>query len=416
MLPDRLNVWLDRIPRTTVVVGARTVPAFRSLGILGYVVGGLVVAACALATGYPLTTYVGLTAAAGSSFFVWGLLRRAVTGRETLVLIEYTWAALGAVALYLWAAGGPVVAGLDLLAVGLGPFLAAGRIGCLTVGCCHGHPAAIGVRYGPGHGHPPRLHDRRLFPVPLVEAIALLAITVVTVALVGRTPGTATVWFLLAYAAVRFGLEALRGDRRPRVLGLPVARATCAVQGAGALVAAEAWLVPGGPGRAVAVAAAVLGACTLAGLALDRQRWRHGGRLLARGSLDELHDRIADLVEEASADAPGDVPRTDRIATGVTVAASRTPEGVCVSLANAGDASADLARAVGADGPLVVGDLVLWTVPRPVAGMPVDLDERSPAREPEAGPSAPGVDPVVNPVRRNGTMLGVGYFARAGER
>ncbi len=61
----------------------------------------------------------GISATAGASFFVFGLLRRALTGRENLVLLEHVWVALGSVAFYLWAAGGPVLPGLDVLAVAL---------------------------------------------------------------------------------------------------------------------------------------------------------------------------------------------------------------------------------------------------------------------------------------------------------
>ncbi len=51
-----LNRVLEALPRLTVDVGHRRVPVFRSLGVA-----------------------LGVCAVAGASFFVWGLLRRAVT-------------------------------------------------------------------------------------------------------------------------------------------------------------------------------------------------------------------------------------------------------------------------------------------------------------------------------------------------
>jgi len=112
---ERLNRVLDRLPRDTLHLGARTVPAFRSIGILGFHLAVLAAVLTAIRAGVPVLEAAGISATAGASFFAFGLLRRALTGRENLVLMEHVWVTLGSVALYLWAAGGPVLPGRDVL-------------------------------------------------------------------------------------------------------------------------------------------------------------------------------------------------------------------------------------------------------------------------------------------------------------
>ncbi|MDH3301823.1 MAG: prolipoprotein diacylglyceryl transferase [Acidimicrobiia bacterium] len=298
-----LNAWFDRIPRMTITVGHRTIPAFRSIGIAGYHLAFAAALLTAVRTGFPLLVAVGLSAVAGLSFFGWALLRRAFTGVEFLVRLEHVWVATAMVAVYLWLSDAPVLEGLDVLTVGLAPFLAFERIGCLTVGCCHGTPAATGIRYGPAHDHvPPWLVDRRLWPVPLLEAAGLLAIFAVACALIGSRPGTATVWFLAAYSVLRFGTEALRGDERPHVGPVPVARVMAIMQ-----LGAAIWLWdqevsvdPGlalnevGASAALAVRSAPIVLALAAGALLVVARSRHPNPLVDTAHVGETWQRILD--------------------------------------------------------------------------------------------------------------------------
>lgn len=277
------NAWFDCVPRMTIIVGARSLPAFRSMGIIGFHLGFVAAILAAIRIELSLLVAVGLSSTAALSFFGWGLLRRAVAGGEYLVLLEHVWVAMAAVAGYLWLAEAPVLTGLDVLVVGLGVFLALGRIGCFTVGCCHGTPAPTGIRYDSNHDHVlPWLIGRRLRPVPLIEAAGLLVIFVISVMLVTAEPGTATAWFLASYAVLRFGTEALRGDERPMVGSTSVARIMSVIQLGGAVWLAEyvntgaldvglapaddqTWLAP-----AVRVAPVVV--VLVAGLALNQVR------------------------------------------------------------------------------------------------------------------------------------------------
>ncbi|MFC3737709.1 prolipoprotein diacylglyceryl transferase family protein [Paractinoplanes deccanensis] len=333
-----LNRLLDRLPRRTVTVGARVLPAFRSIGVLGFHVAVLVALLTGFRAGVEVPDTLAIAAVAAASLFAWGLLRRALTGRESLVLMESVAVAFAAVAGLRWAAGTPLLPGLDVLAVALCPFLAAGRLGCLTAGCCHGHPAPIGVAYP---GLSPRLTGVRLFPVPLVEAAALAAIGVAGFALAAGPPGTATAWFLAAYATVRFGTEALRGDRRPAVLGVCVTRLACAAQ-----LAAAAWLgaviVPGGTRRSAAVAASVLVAAGAAGVVLSRRR---RDPLAAPGHLDETWDRIVALARCAR--TGGASPATAETSQGLRLAASWSEHGLHVSFSHPGRPVTGLPRALG---------------------------------------------------------------------
>ena len=95
-------------------LGARRVPMFRSAAIAGYHIALLVAVAAGFRSGVNPVAVLGLSGAAALSFFVWALLRRAVTGRETLVLLEHVWVAGVAVVGFCLAAGVDVLAGLDV--------------------------------------------------------------------------------------------------------------------------------------------------------------------------------------------------------------------------------------------------------------------------------------------------------------
>ena len=74
-------------------LGARRVPLFRSAGIAGYHVALLVALLAGFQAGVHPIAVLGLSGAAAVSFFLWAMLRRAVTGRESLVLLEHVWVA-----------------------------------------------------------------------------------------------------------------------------------------------------------------------------------------------------------------------------------------------------------------------------------------------------------------------------------
>jgi prolipoprotein diacylglyceryl transferase len=316
-----LNEALDGLPRTRFGRATREVPAFRTCGVTGFYLAIVVTFGAGLLAGVSPVVVATVCLTSGLSFFLWALLRRLVTGTEKLVLLEHVWFAEACVAAVVWAEGEPVLPALDALAVGLCVFLAAGRVGCLLVGCCHGRPSAIGIRYGREavrDGFPRELEGVRLFPVPALEAAGLLAIGAAgLVALPWAAAGTVFVWFLVAYSVLRFALEGLRGDERPEWLGLSVNRWMCVTEFTVALVVAAHE--DGGVGAGDLVLLGVLAlalAVTLAALrAFDVRR-----RLLAPAHEEELRGAVRTLLEHAHTT---DIPDAVTTSRGITVAASR---------------------------------------------------------------------------------------------
>src|SRR5205814_352454 len=124
----------------------------------------------------------------------------------------------------------PVLPYLDVTILGIGAFLACGRVGCLMVGCCHGRPSAWGICYRDEHvgeGFAPYLIGVRLFPIQAIESLWVLLVVIVGAMFVleGRPPGTALAWLTIAYGAARFGFEFARGGAdRPYTLGFSQAQ------------------------------------------------------------------------------------------------------------------------------------------------------------------------------------------------
>lgn len=91
-------------------------------------------------------------------------------------------------------------------------FHAFGRVGCLLEGCCYGIESSFGFATLCGYGE-----NISRFPVQLVEAIALLAITAILLLVEyenfknGKKYEILPVYLIL-YAPVRFVLEMVRGD------------------------------------------------------------------------------------------------------------------------------------------------------------------------------------------------------------
>ncbi len=298
----RLNAWLDGLPRTRLGRLSREVPAFRTCGIVGFHLALVTLFAGGLLTGRSLLVLALLALVCGLSFFAYAHLRRALVGRELIVLLEHVWFAQLCVASALWGLGEPLPPYLDLIAPPLAFFLACGRVGCLLCGCCHGNPSSLGIVYPESHvadGFARHLVGVRLFPVALVECAGLVLIGVTGfVALPFAAPGRVFLWLLIGYAVLRFGLEGLRGDARPHALGLSQARFMSLAEFALALALAERW-----NGRVFGAREAALG-LLLAALLVGCLALRHfldpRRKLLTPEHLREVRELVA---RGSSADA-----------------------------------------------------------------------------------------------------------------
>jgi hypothetical protein len=307
---ESFNAAMDRVPRTDVRLGGWRVPAY------GLGVGTGVISSVALVEG--LAMAAGLRVAVATAALACGLLTalalasatRAATGEERFTYYHYAVAVVTGVAVMLAAIGVPVLPYLDLMALGLALCLTTGRVGCLMAGCCHGRPSGWGIRYGHLHareGFSPHLVGVRLLPLQAIEALGIGSITVIGAAMVlrGAPSGSALAWSAVAYGAVRFVLEFLRGDcARPHLAGIPEAQWT-AVLMTGAVVWAErSGMLPVEQWHG-AIAAALAGVLVLA--ALFR---RFAAASLAFLRADDIRDiaeavaRVAALQHEATRAIP----------------------------------------------------------------------------------------------------------------
>jgi len=320
-----VNAWLDGLPRTRLGLGSRLVPTYRTLGVAGYYIGLATALAGGMSVGLSLLILCGVALVSGLSFFLWAWIRRAITGLEEIVLLEQVWFAYACVAALLWLLGEPLLPYLDAFSVSLCPFLCMGRVGCLLAGCCHGRPSRLGITYGEEwarDGSPPHMVGVRLFPVQGLEALGLTLLWAsgfATLLLAGT--GYATVWFLVGYAILRFGLEGLRGDPRPELFGFSEARWMCLLQFA---FCVGWWEQQRGESFTSPTSVALWGAliAMLVVALVLRRAWDLRARLMATGHRAELSDLFRSVAVDPSFRAEPVSATTTR---GVSVAVSRPP-------------------------------------------------------------------------------------------
>lgn len=213
-----LNRILDALVRPQVTIRGRALPAFQLCGYAGL--------ACAVTLALTLVARAGLSpvimllliVSSVLTFFALAYASRLISGEEQLVYYHHEIAVLCVATLVLLALGQPLLPYLDATILGVGAFLACGRIGCLMVGCCHGRPHAWGVCYRPAHaaeGFPRYYVGVRMFPTQAIESAWVLCVVIVGsgMVLAGRAPGAAFAWYVVAYDIGRFLLEFMRGDR-----------------------------------------------------------------------------------------------------------------------------------------------------------------------------------------------------------
>jgi len=165
------------------------------------------------------------------------MITRIIVGQEILVYYHHQIAVIAGTVAVVSLQRQPLLPYLDVTVLGLGIFLACGRIGCLLVGCCYGRPSQFGITYGSRHaalGFPTYYTGVRLFPVQAVEAFWALGIVAsgTSTILRGSSPGSVLAAWVLLYGTGRFCWELLRGDPdRPYLLGFSEAQWTSFVLG-----------------------------------------------------------------------------------------------------------------------------------------------------------------------------------------
>jgi hypothetical protein len=224
------NRFFDRLARTHLRVLGRPRPSFQVCGLTGLAVAVALALTLVARRGLPLWPMLAIALAACATFFVLAFATKIVTGEEALVYYHHEIAVVVVAALLLAALRQPVLAYLDATLLGVGAFLAFGRIGCLMAGCCHGRPSAFGVCYRDEHaeiGLPRYFVGVRLFPIQAVESgwVACLVIVGALMIWRGAAPGAAFAFYVVLYDLGRFLFEWVRADLgRPYYAGFSEAQ------------------------------------------------------------------------------------------------------------------------------------------------------------------------------------------------
>jgi len=225
-LPGRISCerFIDHMARTRVRLLGRLWPSFQVCGYTGLVFAialGLFVGK----SGLSLWVITVITLAAMATFLILAFATKIITGEEQLIYYHQEIAIVMVSAVVARLLHRPALPYMDITILGVGTFLAFGRIGCLMVGCCHGRPCHWGIRYRQEHadeGFAHYLVGVRLFPIQAVESLFVFAVVMIGAAAVlrGLPSGTAFALYTIGYGFVRFCLEFFRGDTdRPYTLG-----------------------------------------------------------------------------------------------------------------------------------------------------------------------------------------------------
>lgn len=216
-----IRPWLDRCLRRLATPWlrpfGRRMSSFHACGLVGWSAAFGLAASLTRHSGLEFWVTTVLTLGTVVTFAGLTMLTKILVGEEIIVYYHHEIAVVLVSSWLLWLLGRPILPYLDVVLMGLGLFLACGRVGCLMVGCCHGQPHSWGVAYGLEHartGFPPHLLGVQLFPIQLVEALFVVATVAVGTVLMLRdaAPGSALAFYSIVYGLGRFSLEFFRGD------------------------------------------------------------------------------------------------------------------------------------------------------------------------------------------------------------
>src|SRR2546430_14420306 len=232
MLPPAtlLNSRLDRLVRPDISILRRTWPSFQVCGYTGLALAILLAMTLVIYQHLSPLIMLGIILAAVLTFFAQAIITKIILGEEDLVYYRHEIAVMAVATLLLWLLRQPILPYLDATLLGVGIFLACGRIGCLMVGCCHGRPHSWGVCYRQEHaaaGFEQCYVGVRLFPSQALESLWVSGIVLVGSFLVlsNHQPGTALAWYIITYDIGRFSFEFMRGDAdRPYLWGFSEAQ------------------------------------------------------------------------------------------------------------------------------------------------------------------------------------------------
>jgi hypothetical protein len=206
---------LVNMPSPEMQIFDRRWPSFKVCGYIGTSLAVVLAIASAFHLGLSLWMMAGIGLVAMLTFLALAMATKIIVGEERLIFYHDFIAVVTVTSILLWLLGHPILPYLDLTVLGIGAFLACGRVGCLMVGCCHGRPSRFGVCYRQEHvaaGFTPHFVGVRLFPIQAVESLWVFCIVLVGGVLIwrGYAPGEATSWFVVTYCPARFFFEFAR--------------------------------------------------------------------------------------------------------------------------------------------------------------------------------------------------------------
>jgi prolipoprotein diacylglyceryltransferase len=215
-LQESFNRQFDRLVRPEVSLFGLTRSTFLVMGYVGLFLANLLAMFLVMWIGLSYWIMELLIVTAVMTFLALNMLVKIITGEETIVCIHHQVAVLVVTTLLLKILQQPVLPYLAITMLGVGVFIAMGRIGCLMVGCCHGRPSRWGVCYRHEHaaaGFAPYFVGVRFFPIQAVASLLLFGnVAVGTLLMLLDKPGQALIWYLVMYCTGRFFLEFFRGD------------------------------------------------------------------------------------------------------------------------------------------------------------------------------------------------------------
>ena len=230
LLHTVLNTSLDKLVRPEIRLLRGSWPSFQVCGYTGLALAILLSITLVIYQHLSPLVMLGIILAAVLTFFAQAIITKIILGEEDLVYYRHEIAVMAVATLLLWVLRQPILPYLDATLLGIGIFLACGRIGCLMVGCCHGRPHSWGVCYRQEHadaGFESCYVGVRLFPSQAIESFWVFFVVLVGSLLVlsNHQPGTALTWYVVAYDVGRFSFEFMRGDTdRPYLWGFSEAQ------------------------------------------------------------------------------------------------------------------------------------------------------------------------------------------------
>src|SRR5689334_13747697 len=138
-------------PHLHIKIFRKNISSFQFFGGIGFIAGNVLGVIVATALGLEPSIVLIMSGIGAATFFGLTFFIKWLTSKENIVYYHHEICILLLCTLSLFALHVPVLPYLDITLLGVGTFLGFGRIGCYSVGCCHGRPCNQGVQYGQHH-------------------------------------------------------------------------------------------------------------------------------------------------------------------------------------------------------------------------------------------------------------------------